>query len=360
MIITIPSSDIKIGMYVVKLNLSWIDTPFLKRSFLIDKMSDLVFISERLDYVDIDTSKSIKSLFKTVSPHSTTIDLTLLESKLVSSQKLLKSIFEDLKRSQIFHQDDMRNLVKNLMSLVYKNDITFDIISEMRHFDDTIYSKSVRVSLLTIIFLKFISINKKSVVDITTGAILHDVGLLKVSNEILQKKSINIAEKNIIELHPLIGKRIILKRIEHSDIVLDIISKHHELLDGSGYPAKLTEKNIPLHVRIVSIISIYEAITRDKVYAERKSKEESIKELVLLAIENKVDAKLVVKLSSMLAVYLKGMSLITYYGEILYYIKKIDENHCLCISKSKQEKKLYNFNSIEKVIHLDEVVFAYS
>ena len=67
MIITIPSSDIKIGMYVVKLNLSWIDTPFLKRSFLIDKMSDLVFISERLDYVDIDTSKSIKSLFKTVT-----------------------------------------------------------------------------------------------------------------------------------------------------------------------------------------------------------------------------------------------------------------------------------------------------
>lgn len=103
--------------------------------------------------------------------------------------------------------------------------------------------------------------------DIVRGALLHDVGKLLVSNDILLKKGkLDKDEWGIIQRHPEYGE-ILLRDLDFSSEVMDIVMYHHEKRDGSGYPKGLGSSDIPRGAKVVTVCDIYEAMTAPRTYS---------------------------------------------------------------------------------------------
>ena len=112
---------------------------------------------------------------------------------------------------------------------------------------------------------------------IRRAALLHDLGKLSIPNTILDKPSaLDKAERLAIQQHPLISQRI-LERIPSFAAIATIAGRHHERLDGSGYPFKLTAETLSLEDRIVNIADVYGALSEDRPYRRGLPDEEIIR-----------------------------------------------------------------------------------
>ena len=102
---------------------------------------------------------------------------------------------------------------------------------------------------------------------LAVGGLLHDIGKLSVPLEILRKPA-GLTDEEFAEIkrHPEAGRRLLDELGGFSPVVRDLVSDHHERLDGRGYPRGLTEEELPLHTRILTVCDVYDALVSDRVY----------------------------------------------------------------------------------------------
>jgi HD-GYP domain-containing protein (c-di-GMP phosphodiesterase class II) len=99
------------------------------------------------------------------------------------------------------------------------------------------------------------------------GALLHDTGMLRIDEAILNKKDkLKDEEIRQIKTHTLISYMVITKEMKIPEEVAAIGIYHHERWDGTGYPKKLKGEEIPLFARIVSVVDAYEAMINKRPY----------------------------------------------------------------------------------------------
>jgi PAS domain S-box-containing protein/putative nucleotidyltransferase with HDIG domain len=135
---------------------------------------------------------------------------------------------------------------------------------------------SRRVTEITIKVARALEIPEDEIVHIRRGAILHDIGKMAVSDEILRKKDkLTEKERATIEQHPEIARQL-LEPITFLKKALDIPYCHHEKWDGTGYPRGLKEREIPVPARIFAIVDVWDAIQSDRPYKNGWSREKAI------------------------------------------------------------------------------------
>lgn len=109
---------------------------------------------------------------------------------------------------------------------------------------------------------------------------VHDLGKIAIPDKILKKPGkLTEEEWEIMKTHTEKGYRIALNSHELSSIA-DLILKHHERYDGTGYPLGIRENEIPIECRILSVADAYDVMTNLRYYNEIKTHEEAIKELI--------------------------------------------------------------------------------
>jgi putative nucleotidyltransferase with HDIG domain len=135
---------------------------------------------------------------------------------------------------------------------------------------------SRRVTKITINVARALEIPEDEIVHIRRGAILHDIGKMAVSDEILRKKDkLTEIERAAIEQHPEIARQL-LEPITFLKKALDIPYCHHEKWDGTGYPRGLKEREIPVPARIFAIVDVWDAIQSDRPYNKGWPREKAI------------------------------------------------------------------------------------
>lgn len=141
-------------------------------------------------------------------------------------------------------------------------------LTEICSADMYTYAHSVDVCILSVMLGVKLGYAKKQLVHLGIGGLLHDLGKVKVPVDILNKPGkLTPEEFNEIKKHPLYGYQMALD--ENSKISrpsAEIILKHHEKYDGSGYPQGLKGNEISEMATICSIADVYNAITTDRVY----------------------------------------------------------------------------------------------
>ena len=111
------------------------------------------------------------------------------------------------------------------------------------------------------------------------AALLHDIGKIGVPESILRKPGAPTADEwKEIKKHPSIGANILEPLYEMKDIK-DAVKYHQEHYDGLGYPRGFKAKDIPLMSRVIMVVDAYDAMTSDRVYRPRRSRDEALSEL---------------------------------------------------------------------------------
>jgi putative nucleotidyltransferase with HDIG domain len=108
------------------------------------------------------------------------------------------------------------------------------------------------------------------------AALLHDLGKLRVPNSILDKPGrLTASEWLVVQEHPHLTQEI-LSRIGSFHELAQIAGAHHEKLDGSGYPNRLTARQLPLEARIIAVADVYGALTEDRPYRSGLTHEDAL------------------------------------------------------------------------------------
>jgi len=119
--------------------------------------------------------------------------------------------------------------------------------------------------------------------DVRIATLLHDIGKLGISEDILNKEE-PLAEEDlaVIHSHPMLGHAIIQKS-PHLKSMLPGILSHHECWDGSGYPEGLAGENIPRIARIIAVVDAYYAVISHRPHCSRMTPAEAAAEIQRLS-----------------------------------------------------------------------------
>ncbi len=169
------------------------------------------------------------------------------------------------------------NLYKALKKSYF--DAITALVNAIEAKDPYTFGHSERVTKLALAVGKYFNLSEKSLEVIRHAGILHDVGKIGVSLNILHKTiDLTPEEVMIIREHSQIGCRI----IDHIDFLKDVkdgILHHHERHDGKGYPDGLGPSHISLETKILSVTDSFDAMTSDRPYRKAQSPEKAIEEL---------------------------------------------------------------------------------
>jgi putative two-component system response regulator len=135
---------------------------------------------------------------------------------------------------------------------------------------------SQRVAELTVKLARAHGMSEEEIMHLRRGALLHDMGKIGIPDSILHKPaSLTDYEWETMRKHPQFAYDMLV-RIEYLRPALDIPYCHHEKWDGTGYPRKLKEENIPLAARLFAIVDVWDALTSDRPYRTAWSEEAAL------------------------------------------------------------------------------------
>ena len=125
-----------------------------------------------------------------------------------------------------------------------------------------------RTGLFSEVLARVAGWSAAEVESIRMAAPMHDVGKIGIPDAILQKPAALTAEEfEIMKTHTTIGAQMLTGSDSPMlQMAREIVLKHHERWDGTGYPAGLAAFDIPEAARIVAIVDVYDALTHDRVY----------------------------------------------------------------------------------------------
>jgi diguanylate cyclase (GGDEF)-like protein/putative nucleotidyltransferase with HDIG domain len=145
--------------------------------------------------------------------------------------------------------------------------------------DHYTYGHSRKVSQYAVAMGQMLNLSPEKITEIRTAGLLHDIGKIGIPDSILNKDGmLDEREWQQIKSHPEMGVEI-LRYVADLSNSLPIILNHHEHYDGSGYPAGLKGKAIPLEARLLAIADAYDAMTSLRPYHNLRTSEEAIDEL---------------------------------------------------------------------------------
>jgi putative nucleotidyltransferase with HDIG domain len=247
------------------------------------------------------------------------------DEKLQDSVRVVRHVFDDVLENERMgvkaqisaeHVELVTAVIEELMQeLESAEDILYTVV-DLIGTDAYTYKHSVNVTVLSIITAKALGYHRDDIKNIALGALLHDIGKVKVDADLILKPGkLTFEERKRVEKHPEFGHEL-LDAIEGLPYTTkQIILLHHEKLDGSGYPLGLKGIEIPEYVRIVTVCDMYDAMTTDRVYRKKMPIYRALDILMAEAIY-RIDPRIYTVLMRNIAVYPIGTGVVLSDGRI--------------------------------------------
>ncbi|MGR5412383.1 HD-GYP domain-containing protein [Vibrio astriarenae] len=226
----------------------------------------------------------------------------LIKEAKTLAQRLLNVTFN----SQPLDVEEIDQWADELIEVALVDSDALHCVSALRSKDSYLLEHSVNVACLLVTFGKYLKMDSETLKSLAIGGIIHDVGKVKVDDEVLHKPGrLTPEEFEHMKLHQVYAQEIIHGVRGLSPVSRDVCLMHHEKLDGTGYPNGLKEDQLPTVGRMSSIVDIYDALTADRCYKAGMSSAEAFKILLSLT-PNHLDRELVYKFINCIGMYPVG------------------------------------------------------
>ena len=206
-----------------------------------------------------------------------------LRSKIGRAAERRKLILEN-KEYQSFLEERVHQQTADIKEALERIEIAYShtleaLISALDAREHETLRHSKRVSEYTLLVARSLGIPRTELVDIARGSLLHDIGKIGISDNILLKPAkLTEDEWTEIRKHPEIGHSIINK-IDFLAGAAEMVLQHHERFDGTGYPQKLKGDQILFPARIFALVDTFDAMTSDRPYRKALTYQDARKEI---------------------------------------------------------------------------------
>lgn len=226
----------------------------------------------------------------------------------------MKKTLSDLSSVSSSNLYQIKRIVEEMIEqLLAKKDFV-TTLSQMRSIDDYTYKHSVNVGVLSLIIGIDMGLEGETLRHLGMGAMLHDIGKILVSEEIIKKPSkLTPREYDEVKRHTEYGYEL-LKQMGIPEEAAIIALCHHEKYDGTGYNRGIGRTDIPLLARIVAVADVYDAMSHDRVYQRRVSHDKVYREITHLG-DIHFDSEIMELFVKRLHIYPTGIGIILNNGE---------------------------------------------
>ncbi len=150
--------------------------------------------------------------------------------------------------------------------LLANKDIVLNI-ADIRTVDNYTFAHSVNVCILASLAAVKRNFNAKDIQEIAIGSLLHDLGKVKIPDNILKKRGrLTETEYAIIKSHPIHSRALLSGNALCTESVSDIVYQHHERRGGQGYPQGLSGAEISVFAQFTAVADVYDALVSDRSY----------------------------------------------------------------------------------------------
>jgi len=194
------------------------------------------------------------------------------KSKIVyqCSLDIMGKLFDDPKTENI---KEAKAGIAEIVDLVISDDATSSALLKITSYDYYTYTHSVNVGVFSVLLAKalFKKSDAHNMHELGAGFFLHDIGKVRIDPAIINKPGkLTDEEMNTMRTHPDQGYQILSETNALTEECKIIVLQHHERQDGTGYPKKLNGDEIHPYGRICSIADVYDALTAERSYQQKR------------------------------------------------------------------------------------------
>ncbi len=229
---------------------------------------------------------------------------------------ILDGTMKQLADGETFAPDAVDSIAADIVEeLISHPNLIIHLSGIMIHDDDTL-AHSLNCSIYAAILARLAGFGISQIKEITSGALLHDVGKIWIDKALLHKPGrLTAKEYTIVKMHPEKGfNALIARRWELSSLVAHMAWQHHERINGRGYPRRLQGDEILPYARLLAVTDVYEAITANRPY-RRAMPPEAIYDVIHSGLGIDFDEEYCRLFLSKLAIYIPGMRVLLNSGE---------------------------------------------
>ena len=296
-------------MYVQEFCGSWMDHPFWKKALLIRSAEELTKVLDSgVGEVWIDTSKGADVPVERLQAASSQaevalqVDASLAEAErsparasrkvdlndeleraarvCAKGKQAVMSMFQEVRMGKAINAEAAGELVEEISNSVLRNPGALISLARLKSVDDYTYMHSVAVCALMVSLGRQLQQDEVTIRELGMAGLLHDMGKANMPMDVLNKPGkLTEEEFAIMKSHPAEGHRMLLQSGSVGEIPLEVCLHHHEKVDGSGYPDRLTGEQISLFAKMGAVCDVYDAITSNRPYKIGWDPAESIRKM---------------------------------------------------------------------------------
>ncbi len=331
-------NDLRIGMYVSKLDRPWLETNFLFQGFELKTAEDIKAVQAQCEYVYVDATRQSKELVGLA--RNTPYSKGWLDSRLPPKNRksfeqemdnaghvyertstIVRGFMEEVQLGRAINVELAKKAVADCVASILNHPDALMWMTQLKNRDKYTAQHSMNVCVYAIALGRRIDLPLPELHNLGLCGMMHDMGKMRVPLQILNKPGRLTGEEfKIMQGHTTQGWRLLMSSSGMYGGAIDVAYTHHEKLDGSGYPRGLTAEQISPYARMIAIADMYDAITSDRVYQDGRTHLEAINIMTKLSGSH-LDSGLTIKFIECRGIYPPGSVVEMGNGEVAVVVE---------------------------------------
>ena len=294
---TIPSAEVRLGMFIHGFEGSWWEHPFWRTRFLLTEPEDLQKLRAFQGGVIIDVARSqatasdgdtlaiavrvgneaeapvtwSAATAKRPLPESPTARFSADQAEaaalVAGALETVRGTFDDVRLGRAVSHEKVAALVDDIAGQLDRNASALLRVLQLKSKHQYTYLHSVAVCTLMVNLARHLAMDGEAVRTLGLAGLLHDVGKVAIPDAVLDKPGrLSAEEFALVRTHPEEGVALLREDGAMPALAVEVCLHHHERWDGNGYPHGLKAEDISLPARMGAICDVYDALTSHRAY----------------------------------------------------------------------------------------------
>jgi putative nucleotidyltransferase with HDIG domain len=269
-------SKVQAGMFLHSVEGSWLNHSMWKMRLVIEDDAAAQRVREcgaaecwidTAQGIDVPPEPAVPAAVRSVPRRSMASELQNATNVIKRSKSAMTTLFGEARMGNAINTGECMPLVNDIVESVDHNSDALISLCRLKTADEYTYMHSVSVCALMVSLGRQLGLDDAACRDAGMAGLLHDLGKAAMPQDIINKPGkLTDEEFTVIKSHPVRGHEMLLASGVDNANVLDVCRHHHERIDGTGYPDKLSAESISLLARMSAVCDVYDAITSDRPY----------------------------------------------------------------------------------------------